>query len=202
MLNEMGTYTRNLFHVLEIDDAQGAKRGWVNSWEFGLGNGWQRSTHQSAGFPFHSGFGVDDVDDVTREIALIVDNLGDEFVYGEDIFSTNDSLYYLTPIDAKELMGKLHENHGMKLVLNEDGSLEGVGKIHRKKGRGDEGVFIIYGYKCKTFNARRGGRNIHSCAPVYSAYKEISLDFIRAAWLRKNNSIEDAYKTSNKLVEK
>ena len=59
-LLELGSVTRNLFHIIDIEIATESSvlvRGEIASWEWGHGEGWVEATQRSAHFPFKTGFG-------------------------------------------------------------------------------------------------------------------------------------------------
>jgi len=68
-LNEIGTHTGNLFHVVTLESSSPIPTGLVHTWEFNFCVGWRPTTIDGSGMPYVSAFGppppVDWEDQVT-----------------------------------------------------------------------------------------------------------------------------------------
>lgn len=129
ILSEMGSYTRNLFHILNIDTQYSFSRGWVNSWEYNIKSGWNRATSSSASFPYHAGFGVDVsmIDKIVNDVIEFAEKQGLGYIEADEIYSGIPDIKYLQPEAFVKVKQKLGERK-WKMAFDDDKFI-GLGRI-------------------------------------------------------------------------
>jgi len=129
LLDEMSSFTRNLFHIIEISECGSEEiEGTIKSWEFNKGEGWNRSTQQSASFPHSFGFRTEkptiDVTGITR----ILKQTPSQTIKNGQVLTTFPDLAFLLPDELVVLQNKLEKQH-CKLITEPDGRISSIGLI-------------------------------------------------------------------------
>jgi 3',5'-cyclic AMP phosphodiesterase CpdA len=127
MLRKMGTYTRNMFHIIEIDACGNQQKGVVRSWEFGYGHGWRKATEQSASIPHVAGYGVSLPSSLSIELAASAPKHGE--LGQTQLLLKYPDLRYLSPDDLETLIKELKINHKVKLNMDQYGEFQGLARI-------------------------------------------------------------------------
>lgn len=129
VLIEMGSITRNLFHIVVAES--NLTRGWINSWEYNISAGWVRSTKNSSTLPFHCGFGIDKthINTLITKLHEIFQQSDSEVVSAKIILEKVPELFYITPETILELSSKLKKEYGLKPVFEDDGTFSFIAKV-------------------------------------------------------------------------
>lgn len=133
MLGAVGTVTRNLFHLVEVEVQNSIERplcGKILTWEWQLGTGWVSADQHSADFPFATGFGrTHTIDDIATRLVQFVGTQDGRFQFTEgELLKISKDLRYLTPTDYEMLSGVLLED-GLRLWREPKGALA-LGKLY------------------------------------------------------------------------
>lgn len=131
ILNEIGSVARNLFHVVYLDKNSGYECGWINTWEFGLGRGWTRATHHSANLPFHCGISLKEINinDVSKRVSEIFSSQNSAYLEAGVFKKSVRELFLLNFHEQTELAEILKIQYGLKVVVEPDGTFEGLGRL-------------------------------------------------------------------------
>jgi 3',5'-cyclic AMP phosphodiesterase CpdA len=92
-LNQIGTHTANLFHIITVDDLAPVATGHLNSWEYNYSTGWHRTSFDGSGLPHVSNFGP------PPPAAWLADTL-QVIRSSSDVFSTREALTLRLPFLA------------------------------------------------------------------------------------------------------
>jgi predicted phosphodiesterase len=112
LLKELGSRTRNVFHVVEIEFT-GTREvmGCVKTWEWRQGEGWVPSSVQSSDFPHITGFGAKLTVDQQKEcVVALASNRPERWIFSwEDLRRCGAEVEHLTPAEFLNLAHKLEE---------------------------------------------------------------------------------------------
>lgn len=113
------TITRNLFHIVTLEDRDiehGDHCGTVQSWEFGMTEGWALPKCQSARIPSMTGFGCRVASRVLAvQAAELLRQRGDRYIGWQDVLSAMPYLAYLIPQDLEAFGNCLKNDFRIKL---------------------------------------------------------------------------------------
>lgn len=128
MLQRLASTTRNVFHLLEVEQSNGARslRGMIWTWEWQLGFGWRPATEQSADIPYVAGFGSSTPLSTTRTSLLrLADARPATYVfYPQELSLAAPELAYMIPSEIRQLAADLLRSRGLRLRRDESGALE------------------------------------------------------------------------------
>jgi predicted phosphodiesterase len=134
-LLELGSVTRNLFHIVELEPMAASSmlvRGEITTWEWGHGEGWVEATIRSAHFPFRTGFGnVESTADVAHSLNALASSSSSTYVFeSSQIAAVAPQLRYMMPSEFNSLNVLLNERD---LVLRsiDNGDYE-LGRKYKK----------------------------------------------------------------------
>jgi IS4 transposase len=106
-------------------------RGRISTYEWKIGTGWIRSSTQSSGMPFRTGFGarssVDDIGSALVGLYEVDPQL--DVIMESDIRRAAPDLDYLTPTETKQLMDQLRQ-HSLRLLFIEQDNCYQLGRVH------------------------------------------------------------------------
>jgi predicted phosphodiesterase len=132
MLHEYGTAIGNTFHVMNIQgEGPESIKGEIFTWTFQLAKGWHRSSEAFRGFPYSTGFGaIQGVAAIAHDLIALAGDDATVIRFEEDrITSRAPELRFLSPDQTKDLRILL-EQHGLKLMVTEDGHIE-LGRVYQ-----------------------------------------------------------------------
>jgi predicted phosphodiesterase len=132
MLGSIGTITRNVFHLvtIEFDDANNSNfTGYVKTWEFNLGLGWNVATAQSTHFPHLLPLGPPPEDDLASSIIYYLKEKDLRKIDVGDLTKEFPSLEYLLPGEIVSLNNQLLQN-GFKVQIDQDGRLDSIWRVY------------------------------------------------------------------------
>lgn len=107
ILREVGTITRNVFHMVELalpgDD--GPLCGEVYTWEWQLGTGWMPATSRSSSIPFRTGFGATTpLNAIAEQLVRLAASDPTLHVFGEaQVLAAAPDVRHLTPAEFARL---------------------------------------------------------------------------------------------------
>jgi hypothetical protein len=112
--------TRNLFHMLELDDdtmEHCGKHGVITSWEFHPGSGWLRPNNTSAALPATAGFGCHiELRSLARAVARAFRSCRIDVVRWERILILIPHLRFLVPCQLVKLAAHLRKHYGLQVA--------------------------------------------------------------------------------------
>ncbi len=129
ILHKLGSVTRNMFHLIDIEGDKYALRGRIRTWEFNFGIGWSPTSFKSGGFSPCQEFN-------THARPLSAANIVEAFSSFEKPVVTRNillqklpDLTYLLPNTLRSISQDLELNHGLKITFDESGDLGSIGKL-------------------------------------------------------------------------
>lgn len=129
----LNTITRNLFHIVTLED-EGVDRhdrcGTMESWEFGMGDGWQLPNRQSARIPSKTGFGCRvRPHELAQQAAATLCQSGEKWLQWDRMLAAMPQLRYLIPLDLEAFDKSLQTDHKMRLYPAPPDHPDGVGRL-------------------------------------------------------------------------
>jgi hypothetical protein len=127
VLRDMWTWTRNLFHIVELSTDEGQSKGTMLSWEFGMGVGWRKATQTSASIPHVAGFGAIPSPQLINDVAgAVKDNSVLDLAAIQTRFP---DLARLSPEDLRSVITSLETGYGTRLALDDFGQMKTLSLI-------------------------------------------------------------------------
>lgn len=115
----------NMFHVIDLEHANGGIRGRIKTWVFHYGSGWGRASAEHSGFPHLTGFGssrtVQEIE--TELVQLATANAGLDRFSAEQVVAASPELVHLTPSELMTLESGL-EARDLRLREDDAGCVE------------------------------------------------------------------------------
>jgi predicted phosphodiesterase len=129
VLKELSTWTRNLFHIVNLrrDKFSGRIEGEVRSWEYYKGSGWRPATSVSASLPHIASFSAPRPIIGIPEIIKRCDAAEGLLLRKNELESAFPELFLLLPSEIAAIENDLLKN-GIKLTLNTDGTIDSIGR--------------------------------------------------------------------------
>lgn len=131
LLQELGTVTRNVFHLLRIDGPGPPLKGLLKTWEFRYSDGWRPATTASAGIPHEVVIrdrpSVTFYDDLKRWMR----RKRKTFIDQAEIAAQFPCIGSLFPDELERLYRELSTVPNTKVVKDEFGGLRGLGRVRR-----------------------------------------------------------------------
>lgn len=129
MLYDLGSTTRNLFHLIHLSKCGSTFAGIIESWEYNHGFGWSHSSRKSASIPHKVQFKdiFYNIEPSAFKAYLESENLMKVDVNA--IYSRFPEFEYYLPDEIDSIRKELEINYGVKITLDEDGHVYEMGKI-------------------------------------------------------------------------
>jgi len=127
-LDSLASRTKNLFHVLSLESQENdLYSGCLRTWEFTLGNGWEKAHSPSASIPFESNIRTPCPHVSADEVIAQCKSLPGEILRHADITRLCPQLLHLLPTELKQQKESLKAK-GYKLVQDESGEIIEIAK--------------------------------------------------------------------------
>jgi predicted phosphodiesterase len=115
----------NMFHLIDLEHANGSIRGRIETWVFHYSLGWGRANPEHSGFPHLTGFGsLRTVQEIETELAqLATANAAADRLSAAQVAAASPELVHLTPSELATLASGL-EARALHLREDDAGCLE------------------------------------------------------------------------------
>lgn len=128
-LTTLGSQTRNLFHILEVDDVRGSVPvGRIRSWEFNYSDGWRPTGPRSSKLPHVATFGPNSKVEVKEQIIALFKKKTTTFLDNAALTTSVPRISWLLPEEMDALKGEL-ANDSLKIIRDDEGRIEGIGRV-------------------------------------------------------------------------
>jgi predicted phosphodiesterase len=118
---------RNQFYIMHLDEAAAAPQGYINAWDWSLGQGWLHAQRRGSGIPYRAGFGWRGsipklADDVNRAVIA-------PYVDWESVTMAQPDVNFLLPSDLDALAARLETHHKVHVAFGDDGVPIQLGRL-------------------------------------------------------------------------
>jgi hypothetical protein len=118
LYHELTAFTRNQFHIVELDPNEISRLGLVGkfeTWDWASGKGWKRA--DELGLPPYGGFGVRQ--NVNGLAELVSRRIRGNSMMWKDVCDEFSEIHYLLPMDVKRLIDLLQSNYNALLLYDD-----------------------------------------------------------------------------------
>ena len=125
-LLEIGTRTRNLFHIVEVNSITGGLQGSVRSWEFNYARGWNPTSVSSSEFPHIANFGPQAGPNLPARVADHLAATDSRYIDATTLSAAFPELTGLLPDELHQFALQLRTGRDLKADIGGAGVLEGI----------------------------------------------------------------------------
>lgn len=131
-LTELGTRTRNLFHLIDVTSTVGSYElnGSIKTWEYNYGKGWNPSSKKSAEFPHIVNIGKRPSSNLKEKIIKHIEDKKLDYYTAEMLRKELPDLFSLLPDEIELMQRELSEKDRIDLELDEFDNISAFGKLY------------------------------------------------------------------------